>query len=202
MFKFRLKNFLYVLPLTALSFSYQALAELQLQDAELAMALEQGKIIEVSDGDNVGPFSYEDKNAPTAVNTIASETVVSQVTQPTVHQSQRQLLGTKQEYLMVVKPTSRIYVNDVDGQVYFFAKKGSLKDNLTALFESTSVSFPLIYHVSEQHHNPTDMWLYGENVLDILNSLLASYNEPHPIRATSWGNRIVEIYYDKKNRRS
>lgn len=110
------------------------------------------------------------------------------------------LKGTPQEYLLVINPSSRVYISGADGKVYFRAVEGKLRDNLEVLLSATSAHLPMVYQVSEQHHNPTDVWMSGETVLDILNSLLVNYRDPHPIRANTYANRVVEIYYDKKNR--
>lgn len=114
--------------------------------------------------------------------------------------SQNSLKGTSQEYLMVINPSNRVYVSQSDGKVYFRAFEGKLRDNLEVLLGSTTAHLPMVYQVSEQHHNPTDVWMSGDTVLDILNALLINYRDPHPIRANTYANRIVEIYYDKKNR--
>lgn len=124
----------------------------------------------------------------------------SQPKNATVRALQDVLKGTPEEYLLVVNPSSRVYVSQSDGKVYFRAFEGKLHDNLEVLLSATSAHLPMVYQVSEQHHNPTDVWMSGESVLDILNSLLVNYRDPHPIRANTYANRIVEIYYDKKNR--
>lgn len=113
---------------------------------------------------------------------------------------QNNLLGTTQAYLMVSSPDDRVFVGD-DGNVHFHAFAGSLHSNVTALLKSTNTIRPIIWEVSEQHVFPSDIWLVGDSVLSILDKLLSSYNEPHPIKAWTWENRIVEVHYDKKDRR-
>lgn len=113
---------------------------------------------------------------------------------------QNSLYGTAQAYLMVNSPDNRVYVGD-DGNVHFHAFTGSLHSNVTALLNATDTVRPIVWQVSEQHVFPTDIWLVGDSVLNILDKLLSSYNEPHPIKAWTWENRIVEVYYDKKDRR-
>lgn len=135
-----------------------------------------------------------------STTTLSTDIIVAEMTQPTVNAAQNKLAGTPQEFLMVTKPNSRIYISKTDGKVYFLAQAGSLKDNLTTLLAATNTHLPLVYQVSDQHSNPTDVWLYGDSALDILNAIIGNYKNPHPIRANTYGNRVVEIYYDRKNR--
>lgn len=133
-------------------------------------------------------------------NTVSTEHVIADVTQPLINIAQRKLVGTPQEYLMVTKPNSRVYISKADGKVYFYAQSGSLKDNIIALLSVTNTHLPLVYEVSVQHSNPTDVWLYGDTTVDVLNALITNYKNPHPIQANTYSNRVVEIYYDRKNR--
>ncbi len=119
----------------------------------------------------------------------------------TVEPKQHSLYGTSLEYLIVPRDTDRVYVSPDDGRVHFHAETGSLKSNVEALLAATNTAMPLVWEVSEQHFNPTDIWMTGDTVLDVLDQLLLSYNEPHPIKTRAWVNRIVEVYYDTKNRR-
>jgi len=137
-------------------------------------------------------------NLPSAF--ISSNEIVSVVDQPKVNSYQRKLEGTPTAFLMVTKPSPRAFVSASDGRVYFHARKGTLEENLIELLSVTDTVFPLVYEVSNQHVNSTDVWIYGDTILDVLNSLLINYVEPHPIRASTYANRMVEIYYDKKNR--
>lgn len=130
-----------------------------------------------------------------------SDAVKRQPKPRTVTANQLELWGTPMQYAMVVKPSSRIFVSTITGDVRFHALSGSLKSNVEALLASTDAATPIVWSVSEQHSNPTDIWIEGPTVLDILDKLLMSYNEPHPIKSRAWSNRVVEIYYDTKNRR-
>jgi hypothetical protein len=139
-------------------------------------------------------------STPQSMPIISSDEIVSVVEQPQVNSYQRKLKGTPTEFLMVTNPSARTFVSTSDGKVYFHARKGTLEENLKELLSVTNTVFPLVYEVSNQHVNSTDVWIYGDTVLDVLNSLLINYVDPHPIRASTYANRIVEIYYDKKNR--
>lgn len=120
-----------------------------------------------------------------------------------VEEKQLSLFGSNLAYLIVTNQSDRVYVSKDDGRVHFRAQEGSLKSNVEALLSATTTKLPngLVWGVSEQHLNLTDMWMVGDNALDILEQLLLSYNEPHPIKSTAWANRVVEIFYDTKNRR-
>ncbi len=88
-----------------------------------------------------------------------------------------------------------------DGFMIFQTKKGKLKDNIIRLLSHTDADTNIIWNVSEQHTIFNDYWIKGKNVVDILDKILISYNDPHPINAELWLNRVVKIHYDKKNRR-
>lgn len=130
----------------------------------------------------------------------AAPSVTNQPVKKVEEAKQNTLYGTTQAYLMVNSPDDRVYVGD-DGNVHFHAYSGSLHSNVTALLNATDTVRPIVWQVSEQHIFPSDIWLVGDSVLNILDKLLSSYNEPHPIKAWTWENRIVEVYYDKKDRR-
>ncbi len=133
--------------------------------------------------------------------TQPSVPVVAPITPTITEPKQHSLYGTSLEYLIVPRDTDRVYVSPDDGRVHFHAETGSLKSNVEALLAATNTAMPLVWEVSEQHFNPTDIWMTGDTVLDVLDQLLLSYNEPHPIKTRAWVNRIVEVYYDTKNRR-
>lgn len=120
--------------------------------------------------------------------------------QPTVP-LQQELLGTAADYLIVRKDTDRVYVSKTDGKVYFHARKGSLLSNVEALLSATDAELPIVFEVSDQHVNLTDVWISGATSLDVLDALLKSYIQPHPIKSKAYGNRVVSVYYDKKGRR-
>ncbi|MEH6454817.1 MAG: hypothetical protein V7749_00715 [Cocleimonas sp.] len=142
----------------------------------------------------------ESSYSNSASSLVSSSENITTVEQPKSNSLQQKLMGTASEFLMIINPSPRVFVSKSDGKVYFQAKKGGLEDNLNTLLQSTNTELPIIYEVSNQHVNPTDIWIYGDTVLDVLDTLLSNYVDPHPIRAETYTNRIVEIYYDKKNR--
>lgn len=130
-----------------------------------------------------------------------SDAVKKQPKPRTVTAKQLELWGTPMQYMMVVNPSPRVSISTVTGDVQFHAQKGSLKSNVEALLSAAGASIPLVWSVSEQHFNPTDIWIDGATTLDVLEKLMLSYNDPHPIKVRAWGNRVIEVYYDTKNRR-
>ncbi|MCR9909637.1 hypothetical protein NB545_19575 [Vibrio campbellii] len=132
-----------------------------------------------------------------AVNTAQ---VSHPVRQPTVTKkpAQNALLGSIFSYVRVVRPNDRVHINEHDGLVYFHLRKGSLKENIVSLLEPTTAYPPVMGGISDNHQVSADMWLSGESVYDILDTILLSYNEPYPIYANPRGNRIIEIMYDRK----
>ncbi|ENN6469960.1 hypothetical protein AB9X29_003761 [Vibrio vulnificus] len=132
---------------------------------------------------------------------VASSSVVrANVSQPTVKKApvQNALRGGVYDYLLVVRPNARVKVNERDGLVYFQMRTGSLKENIVALLEPTNALPPVMSDISDNHEVAADMWLSGDSVLEILDSMLVSYFKPFPIYAEPRGNRIVEVKYDRK----
>ncbi len=134
------------------------------------------------------------------VTQISADEVRREVRQPerSITVPQDALIGTAFEYLRVIKPSERLYVNKDNGLVYFRLEKGSLKANIEALLAGTNSEAPVMAGISDNHTVPSAIWLHGDSVLDVLDATLISYEEPFPIYAEPFANRIVEVKYDTK----
>lgn len=133
-------------------------------------------------------------------HSISSKSVTTPIHQPTqkVKSAQSALATTDYQYLMVTKPSERTFVNDRDGLVYFQMRKGPLKENIFALLFATKAEAPVMSGISDNHHVPANMWINGETVIDVLDAMLYSYDDPYPIWAHPYKNRIVEVKYNVK----
>lgn len=126
--------------------------------------------------------------------------VVQEIRQPMEVKpaAQDALLSTPYRYLMVAKPSERVFIDKNDGLLYFHLRKGSLKENIYALLSSTRAEQPVMSGISDNHKVSATIWVSGKSVLDILDAILISYEEPYPIVADPYSNRIVEVKYDVK----
>lgn len=133
-------------------------------------------------------------------NAVHSSTIVTQVRQPKViaPAAQNALLNTPYKYLMVKQDSKRVFVDKDDGLVYFQFRKGSLKENIIALLASTNAEMPVMKGISDNHRVPSTIWVSGENVIAVLEAMLISYDDPYPIVADPYTNRIVEVLYNVK----
>lgn len=146
-----------------------------------------------------GRSSNSDSESPKQ-SAVHSSTIVTEVRQPKViaPAAQNALFNTPYKYLMVKRESKRVFIDKDDGLVYFQFRKGSLKENIMALLASTSAEMPVMKGISDNHRVPSTIWVSGENVIAVLEAMLISYDDPYPIVADPYTNRIVEVLYNVK----
>ncbi len=171
------------------------------QDEEAIQTEDASEILiqyEEDDGDDYSAGSAESIEGEASTSISVKEVMAKSIEKP--FQMQDPIPTQNIPEFMKVMTYSDDLINS-DGFMIFQTRKGKLKENIIRLLSHTDADTNIIWNVSEQHTIFNDYWIKGKNVVDILDKILISYNDPHPINAELWLNRVVTIQYDKKNRR-
>ncbi|HAS8195714.1 TPA: hypothetical protein I7682_17690 [Vibrio vulnificus] len=120
--------------------------------------------------------------------------------QPTtlIEPAQNILDSSRYEFLKVQRPNKRVFIERTDGLIYFHQREGSLKENILALLNATGTKKVVMSEISDNHRVDVTVWLSGESVLEILDSMLLPYTSPYTIYARPYINHVVKVEYNEK----
>ncbi|EKO3606969.1 hypothetical protein M6C35_001874 [Vibrio metschnikovii] len=97
-------------------------------------------------------------------------------------------------YLELAMTRSERLIVLPDGRIQFLVKKGSFVDNIVVIMSHTKQGqafFPKHFPSSFRLHN--DFFISGDNVLDIINQLVAPWASTNNLHADTYINNIVEF---------
>ncbi len=97
----------------------------------------------------------------------------------------------------VDESNDRKLVDKPKATLTFVVKKGTLKENISALL-SHGDDISVIANISNNHFMFNEFEMQGSSMLHILDRILDAYKSPHPLKArVKTINKIVDIEYDK-----
>lgn len=90
--------------------------------------------------------------------------------------------------------SSRMYIDERSGKIYFLVKQGSLKHNVNALMKDTRNTKHLIWKVGN-HKVFSEYWVSGESMFEVVNNLLSPYKQPDQVMFGVFLGNTIGIFY-------
>jgi len=122
---------------------------------------------------------------------------------PTIKKDYRELqaeLDEVPQYLKLKVTMSKRLVVLPDGKIRFLASSVSLKDNIVTLLSHTETGIPYFQKdFPENMRLFNEFYLYGDNVLDIVDQLIEPFTSKHNVHAFPHLNNVIEFTFTRRD---
>jgi hypothetical protein len=90
--------------------------------------------------------------------------------------------------------SSRMYIDEREGKIYFLVKQGSLKRNINSLMDETRNTKHLIWKVGN-HKVFSEYWVSGNSMFEVINNVLMPYKQPDQVMFGVFLGNTIGIFY-------
>ena len=92
--------------------------------------------------------------------------------------------------------SDRMYIDEREGKIYFKVVRGTLQNNLRSLMKDTRNTKHLIWKVGA-HRVYSDYWVSGSSMFELVNNLVAPYNQPSQVMFGIFLGQAIGVFYDE-----
>jgi hypothetical protein len=90
--------------------------------------------------------------------------------------------------------SSRMYIDEREGKIYFLVKQGSLKQNIDSLMSDTRNTKHLIWKVGN-HKVFAEYWVSGHSMFEVVNNILKPYKQPDQVMFGVFLGDTIGVFY-------